>query len=647
MSENTEKIRSGVKSVGKTFAAMRKVRLTFFRYIEKNSTTKVSMKTKIGGQAVIEGVMMRGERSMALSVRDEMGRIREETYRLPEKKPWYRKVPFLRGIVNLVISMADGFKIIGKSAEVMAEDVDTSEGKGFGGIMFMSVLLGLLLAVALFIIVPTAVTTAIFELSKLDEVRYAWLKSLIEGVCKLLVLIGYMGGISRMQEIRRVFMYHGAEHKTIACYEAEMPLTVENVQKCSRYHDRCGTSFIVFVVVLSVVLMMVLDVIFVACNVDVFVRQSNWWLRALLKIALLPVTAGFSYEMLMLLARSNFVLFRPLKWLGKQFQKLTTREPDDGMCEVAIRSFNNVLEMDADVTIPEKHFEQAISLQQFRARLEESGIAQKMDKADLDWLLCVILNVKRSDLQKDIKIPFGWTIKLEKYAGRIAEGEPLQYVLGNTEFYGRTFEVNPSVLIPRPETELVTEQAVKRTDSHSKVLDMCCGSGAIGITIAMERGAKVTLSDVSAEALKVAKANAKKLKAKCSFVQGDMFGNVKGKYDVIVCNPPYVKSQAMAELEEKVKQEPSSALDGGEDGLKYYRIIAQEAPRFLTSEGTLILEIGYDQGAEVTALMKERFDEVTLLRDYAGLDRIVVATKVKRQAMGAESTKKGAKRSRT
>ena len=450
-----------------------------------------------------------------------------------------------------------------------------------------------------------------------------------------------------MQEIRRVFMYHGAEHKTIACYEAEMPLTVENVQKCSRYHDRCGTSFIVFVVVLSVVLMMVLDVIFVACNVDVFVRQSNWWLRALLKIALLPVTAGFSYEMLMLLARSNFVLFRPLKWLGKQFQKLTTREPDDGMCEVAIRSFNNVLEMDADVTIPEKHFEQAISLQQFRARLEESGIAQKMDKADLDWLLCVILNVKRSDLQKDIKIPFGWTIKLEKYAGRIAEGEPLQYVLGNTEFYGRTFEVNPSVLIPRPETELVTEQAVKRTDSHSKVLDICCGSGAIGITIAMERGAKVTLSDVSAEALKVAKANAKKLKAKCSFVQGDMFGNVKGKYDVIVCNPPYVKSQAMAELEEKVKQEPSSALDGGEDGLKYYRIIAQEAPRFLTSEGTLILEIGYDQGAEVTALMKERFDEVTLLRDYAGLDRIVVATKVKRQAMGAESAKKGAKRSRT
>lgn len=214
------------------------------------------MKTKIGGQAVIEGVMMRGESSMALSVRDESGQIRVETKRLSAKKPWYRKVPFLRGVVNLVISMVEGFRIIGKSAEVMAEEeVDTSDGK-MGGMMVFSFLLGLLLAIALFILLPTGVTTGIFALTKLDETQYAWLKSLIEGVCKMAVLIAYMASISRIREIKRVFMYHGAEHKTIACYEAEMPLTVENVQKCSRYHDRCGTSFIVFVVVLSVVLML-------------------------------------------------------------------------------------------------------------------------------------------------------------------------------------------------------------------------------------------------------------------------------------------------------------------------------------------------------------------------------------------------------
>ena len=584
------------------------------------------MKTKIGGQAVIEGVMMRGERSMALSVRDEMGRIREETYRLPEKKPWYRKVPFLRGIVNLVISMADGFKIIGKSAEVMAEDVDTSEGKGFGGIMFMSVLLGLLLAVALFIIVPTAVTTAIFELSKLDEVRYAWLKSLIEGVCKLLVLIGYMGGISRMQEIRRVFMYHGAEHKTIACYEAEMPLTVENVQKCSRYHDRCGTSCIVFGVVLSVVLMMVLDVVCVLCGFTAFVEKENWWLRALLKIALLPVTAGVSYEMLMLLARSNFVLFRPLKWLGKQFQKLTTREPDDSMCEVAICSFNNVLEMDADPTIQEVHFPEAITLQQFREQLQQSGIAQKMEKSDMDWLVCSVLNIKRSDLQKDLKIPFGWTLRLKKYAQRIAQGEPLQYVLGNTEFYGRTFAVNPDVLIPRPETELVAEQAIKLAANNSKVLDMCCGSGAIGITVALEKGCSVTLSDVSPAALKVAKANAKNLKAKVELVQGDMFENIVGKFDIIVSNPPYVERNVIPTLENNVKNhEPHLALDGGEDGLDFYRVLAKDAPAHLCKGGAIVLEIGYNQAQEVTQLLSEAFCNIKVIKDYGNCDRIVVA----------------------
>ncbi len=584
------------------------------------------MKTKIGGQAVIEGVMMRGESSMALSVRDESGQIRVETKRLSAKKPWYRKVPFLRGVVNLVISMVEGFRIIGKSAEVMAEEeVDTSDGK-MGGMMVFSFLLGLLLAIALFILLPTGVTTGIFALTKLDETQYAWLKSLIEGVCKMVVLIAYMASISRIREIKRVFMYHGAEHKTIACYEAEMPLTVENVQKCSRYHDRCGTSFIVFVVVLSVVLMMVLDVVCVLCGFTAFVEKENWWLRALLKIVLLPVTAGVSYEMLMLLARSNFVLFRPLKWLGKQFQKLTTREPDDSMCEVAICSFNKVLEMDADPTIPEVHFPEAITLQQFREQLQQSGIAQKMEKSDMDWLVCSVLNIKRSDLQKDLKIPFGWTIRLQKYAQRIAQGEPLQYVLGNTEFYGRTFAVNPDVLIPRPETELVTEQAIKLAANNSKVLDMCCGSGAIGITVALEKGCNVTLSDVSPAALKVAKANAKNLKAKVELVQGDMFENIVGKFDIIVSNPPYVERKVIPTLENNVKNhEPHLALDGGEDGLDFYRVLAKDAPAHLCKGGAIVLEIGYNQAQEVTQLLSEAFCNIKVIKDYGNCDRIVVA----------------------
>lgn len=589
------------------------------------------MKTKIGGQAVIEGVMMRGATSMALSVRDETGQIRVETTRLPAKKPWYRKVPFIRGVVNLVISMIDGFKIIGKSAEVMVEDeIDTSEGKGMGAMMAFSVLLGMLLAVGLFIVVPTAITTGIFALFKLDEVQFAWLKSLIEGVCKMLVLVGYMGGISCMKEIKRVFMYHGAEHKTIACYEAEMPLTVENVQKCSRYHDRCGTSFLVFVVLLSVLLMMVLDVVCIACNFTAFVEKQNWWLRALLKIALLPVTAGFSYEMLMLLACSNFVLFRPLKWLGKQFQKLTTREPDDGMCEVAICSFQKVLEMDADQTIAEVHFPKPVTLEQFKTIVEQSGLTDYVGKAD-EWLLCAILRLKPADLSKDVKIPFGWTVRVQKMKERIEKGEPWQYVVGSAYFYGRTFAVDNRVLIPRPETELVTEQAILRANDGDKALDLCCGSGAIGATLALEcknrgKNVSVTCADVSKDALKVAKYNAKQLGAKVTFAQSDMFRNVKGTFNLIVCNPPYVETATISALDDSVKNfEPHTALDGGVDGLKFYRILATEAPKRLAKGGVLVMEIGYNQGNDVVKLFGESFD-VELKKDYGGKDRIVVAT---------------------
>ena len=584
------------------------------------------MKTKIGGQAVLEGVMMRGASSMALAVRDEMGNIRLDTTRLPAKKPWYAKVPFLRGIVNLVTSLVSGSKTISKSAEVMVEDVDTSGGKGMGFVMFLSTLLGVALALALFVVLPTYAAKGVFALADLDptNLSWAWLKSLIEGVAKLLILVIYMVVISQMKEIKRVFMYHGAEHKTIACYEAELPLTVDNVKKCSRYHDRCGTSFIVFVVVLSVLLMIVLDVVCVACGWTMFVEEGNWWLRALLKIALLPVTAGISYEMLMLLARSNFVLFRPLKWLGKQFQRLTTREPDDKMCEVAIAAFNTVLAMDADQTIEEVHFPKPMTLSEFRQLVEQSPLVDYV-KGDVDWLITSLLNLKKEDLTKDVAVPFGWAARLDKMKERLAEGEPWQYVVGKTEFYGRTFSVNKDVLIPRQETELVCEQLLKHVGNRSRVLDMCCGSGVIGITVAKECGARVTVADVSNAALKIAKKNVKSNKARVSVVESDMFNQILARYDVIVCNPPYVATDVIDTLDDSVKKyEPRLALDGGKDGLKFYRALAETAPAHLYKGGTLVLEIGYDQGDAVRELLDKKF-AVEVLKDYGGNDRIVVA----------------------
>ncbi len=578
----------------------------------------------------MEGVMMRGESSMALACLDETGTIRLDTTRLPSKKPWYRRVPFLRGVVNLFISMVSGVKIIGKSAEVMVEDVDTKgDGNGMGWMMFVSTLMGLLLAVALFILIPTYITKGIFSVAGIgtEDLRWAWLKSLLEGVLKIGVLTAYMAAISCMKDIKRVFMYHGAEHKTIACYEAGLDLTVENVRKCSRYHDRCGTSFIVFVVVLSVVLMMVLDVVCAACGWTLFLADGNWWLRVLLKLALLPLTAGISYEVLMLLARSNFVLFRPLKWLGKQFQKLTTREPDYEMCLVAIAAFNKVLEMDADPTLPEEHFPQPIGLAEFRSQLV-AKCPKLVDsvKGDVDWLLCAILNLGKSDLSNPkVKIPFSWTIRLDKIAFELDSGEPWQYAVNRTQFYGRDFELNEMVFIPRLETELVCEQLLKYVNKDTNLLDMCCGSGVLGITASCEKGCKVTLADRFPAPLAMAKRNAKRNNVKAKIVSTNMFQDVHGSYDVIVCNPPYIRAADMATLDDSVRLfEPEEALDGGADGLDFYRILAEETPKHLANGGVLVLEIGYDQGEDVSKLLADSF-EVQVSKDYGGNDRIVVA----------------------
>ena len=495
-----------------------------------------------------------------------------------------------------------------------------SDGKGMGAMMTFSILLGVALAIFLFVFVPTQLTALIMMLFSSDA---HWLKSLLEGVFKMLVLVGYMSIITTLKDIRRLFMYHGAEHKTISCYENELPLTVENVQKCSRYHDRCGTSFIVFVLLISIVVMYGVEAIFYACGAG-FVMDIVW-ARFLIKLALLPLTAGISYEFLMLLARSNFILFRPFKWLGKQMQRLTTREPDEGMCEVAITAFRTVLHMDADETVEEKHFPVPLSFGQVKAQMRQEGCFDGIADRDVDWMMSRCLNVSLDKLNDDLKIPFGWQTRLRNAFRRCKEGEPVQYVVGNTEFYGRNFKLTDNVLIPRQETELVCEQALKQIRDGQKVLDLCCGSGVLGITVALQKKAKVTLADVSEKALDVARKNAHDNKARVKFVRSDMFRRIKGKFDVIICNPPYVESDVIETLDDSVKKyEPHLALDGGKDGLRFYRILALQAHEHLTDNGVMVLEIGYNQGQTVPELLGERYD-TQVINDYGGNDRIVIA----------------------
>ena len=211
----------------------------------------------------------------------------------------------------------------------------------------------------------------------------------------------------------------------------------------------------------------------------------------------------------------------------------------------------------------------------------------------------------------------------------IVNGRPLQYITNKQEFMGLDFYVDENVLIPQPDTEILVEEVINACKSFDDVyvLDICTGSGAIGISIAKNvNDATVTLSDISNKALEIAKKNAKQNDVNVSFIESDMFEKISGKFDIIASNPPYIKTAVINELPKDVQNEPHLALDGGEDGLDFYRILVEKSKEYLNNGGMLIMEIGYDQKEDVEKLLVDSgYSDVYSKKDLSGNDRIVVA----------------------
>ena len=302
---------------------------------------KKQKKTTIGGQAVIEGIMMRGVTRSAMAVRREDGEIVVEVWgHKAASTVWYKRVPFVRGIFNFVDQMISGYRCILKSAEMSGMDLEDEAPSAFekklmelfgdklmGVFSTIATVLGVLLAVLLFIALPTAISKGINYLAGgLPNM----VLSLIEGGIKIVVFVCYMALVRRMKEMYRMFSYHGAEHKTIACYEAGEELTVENVRKYTRFHPRCGTSFLLIVLIISILVFSV-------------ITWQNGLLRVVLKLVLLPVVVGIAYEIIKLAGRYDNAVTRLISAPGLLLQRLTTVEPDDSMIEVAIASMKPVI----------------------------------------------------------------------------------------------------------------------------------------------------------------------------------------------------------------------------------------------------------------------------------------------------------------
>ncbi len=385
---------------------------------------------------------------------------------------------------------------------------------------------------------------------------------------------------------------------------------VENI-KFNWHRPLNFLNFFVFTLLFSIFM-----VSLVAINI-------NWWANLLVNLAIVVLSMGFCYEFLFFLEKypklsriciitSWFISIKP-NITQEEIAKVAGLESEISKGEKLSVSEDGMIALSAVYT-------------EMQTKLESK---ERYEKSDVDWIIATVLNKNRAEIKLIHSITNKQYREIMSATERRAKGEPLSNIFGFVDFYGLRFDINKKVLSPRVETEQLVEEAIKIIVSNKfkDVCDLCTGSGAIGVSIAKNTNARVTAIDISKSALIVAMNNAKKHNVKIDFVESDLFKGLKKsrKFDIIISNPPYIESKEIEKLDEEVKKyDPRLALDGGEDGLDFYRKITQDACRRLNKNGILMFEIGSKQGSSVRKIMKENgFGETKVLKDYEKRERII------------------------
>lgn len=408
----------------------------------------------------MEGVMMRGRQAMATAVRDPEGNIQIEAQRIlpPEKKSRFSRLPFVRGIFNFVSSLVVGNRVLMRSAEVAEGEAEQpSKAEKWlaekhkinlnGLLNGVATVLGIALAIVIFVLLPQWLTGLTkFKTTGLEGLWF----NLIEGAIRIAVFVLYILLMSVSKTLRRVFMYHGAEHKTITCYESGKPLTVENVRGCSRVHDRCGTTFLFLVMVVSI---LVFSLANAAAGTFIYTGNEtlDFFIRMAFKLLMLPIVAGVSYEILKALAKTKNKFFLVFKAPGLLLQRITTREPDDGMMECAIAAFEKVVAMDADPSVPETVFATSCKMTELLGNTKKRFRDNEIDEEEAEWIFSILMDIPKSAINNEERI---LKVSQAKEILRVADerltGRPLWYIIGDADFYGYKIKVDERVLIPPP-----------------------------------------------------------------------------------------------------------------------------------------------------------------------------------------------------
>lgn len=579
-------------------------------------------KCDVGGQAIIEGVMMRGAKGLATAVRTPSGEIEVKVKRTTPITKKYKilNIPIIRGAATLIDSLIIGINTLNYSASFFEEDEEESKfdawlknklgDKGANDLIItLTMMVSFFVAAGLFLGIPTAIAS-IFKGIGLSPI----LLNLIESAIRIAILITYMYFISKLDYIYRIFQYHGAEHKTIFCYEAEEKLTIENVKKFGRLHPRCGTNFLFLTMIVSIILF-------------TLTGWGGFWQRLILRIVLMPLVAGITYELIKWLGRTESKLGKFIAYPGLKLQELTTKEPDDEQLEVAIKSLMAAEGIEYKKTIGELLIDGNKILKEANIDTYILDVQLLLGKVLGKDKLYLITN-KEEEVSKIKEREFYRLINQRK------DKMPIKYILKSAEFMGLEFQVEEGVLIPRGDTEILVEETLKfiKNERRYDICDLCCGSGAIGISIAyLKENTNVDLIDYYEIPEKVTKKNIRKhnLDSRTNFIKSDLLKepiSMNKKYDILVSNPPYIKDEVIETLMDDVKKyEPHTALSGGEDGLYFYKKIIDDSNKILKDNGVLAFEIGHDQGKEVSDLMVEKgYKNIRVIKDLAGHDRVVI-----------------------
>lgn len=569
------------------------------------------IKEKVGGMALFNGLMLRNKKREAIGRVDNNNNvyveINERQNNIDEDRFTIYDVPIIRGIISMKNMIASSVPYVLKSSQEILE----KKSKEKVEIDKFEVVSAYIISITLILVLVAAIPNFI---SKFLSVNIRNISQAIMQTCAFVI---YLLLLAKIDSLKTLFEYHGAEHKVANAYEKleKKDITVENVKKYSRFHARCGGNFVVYLIILIIAITMIIP-------------SNNLIFKTIIQVALLPFLAGFSYELIMYTEYlPNFLKF--LAYPAMSIQFITTREPSDDKIELAIYTLFGCVNGNKEITI-NKFIKNYLSY--------NKKIKKVFEIKDAILIFSSIKDINSNEIftnMDSIVLNYNEQIKANIMLNKLYKDNlPIAYVIGYTNFYKEKYFVNSNVLIPRVDSEILVEKAISYVNNENcnTMLDMCTGSGCLGISIAKNSDIKhVDLIDISEDALLVTSKNIKEngVEDKCNIIKSDLFSKLKDsniKYDMIVSNPPYINSDVVLTLDETVKKEPVIALDGGKDGMDFYRKILKEAREYLNDKGIIIFEIGYDQLNKIQSEIKKHkeYSIIESIKDYGGNDRVVI-----------------------